>query len=471
MLRLHDTAKGAVVELAPARPGRLSLYACGPTVYGLPHIGHGRQLLVYDVLRRYLEWTGVEVDHVSNITDIDDNIIKRANEEGRSSQEVAEQYEAEHWRAADGLGVLRPKHVPHATGYVPQMVDLVRELESRGAAYELEDGVYFSAGSVPDYGLLAQQPLDSLLAGARVEEVAGKRSPVDFALWKKSKPGEPAWASPWGPGRPGWHTECVVMSLDLLGDGFDLHTGGLDLKFPHHENERAQAVSSGRDFARHWMHHAFVEVAGEKMSKSLGNFVTLTDLLAREDGRAYRLLVLQSHYRTPMEVTPETVEQATRSLEGLDLLADRFPAALRRAPAGGVPGAAASPAAAPTALSAGSLLSRFREAMDADLDTPRALGLVFEGRRAANAAADSGRHEEGADLAAAVAAMTSALGLFPRPPGQEAVPGEIRDLVARLDQARAARDFATSDAVRAELTGAGWVVETGSEGTRVRRRT
>ena len=467
MLRLHDTAKGAVVELAPARPGRLSLYACGPTVYGLPHIGHGRQLLVYDILRRYLEWTGVEVDHVSNITDIDDNIIKRANEEGRPSHEVAEQYEAEHWRAADGLGILRPTHVPHATEYVPEMVELVEELQARGAAYELEDGVYFSAESVPDYGLLAQQPLDSLRAGARVEEVAGKRSPVDFALWKKSKPGEPAWPSPWGPGRPGWHTECVVMSLDLLGEGFDLHTGGLDLKFPHHENERAQAVSWGRDFARHWMHHAFVEVAGEKMSKSLGNFVTLTDLLAREDGRAYRLLVLQSHYRTPMEVTPETVDQATRSLEGLDLLADRFPGAFPGPPTG-IP---APPAEPPPAPPAGSLLSRFREAMDDDLDTPRALGLVFEGRRAANAAADGGRHEEGSDLAGEVGAMTSALGLFPRPPGREAVPGEIRDLVARLDQARTARDFPTSDAIRAELNGAGWLVETGPEGTRVRRRT
>ena len=467
MLRLHDTAKAAVVDLEPARPGRLSLYACGPTVYGLPHIGHGRQLLVYDVLRRYLEWTGVEVDHVSNITDIDDNIIKRANEERRSSEEVAEQYEAEHWRAVDGLGVLRPKHVPHATGYVPEMVELVRELESRGAAYELADGVYFSAESVPDYGLLAQQPLESLRAGARVEAVEGKRSPVDFALWKKSKPEEPAWPSPWGPGRPGWHTECVVMSLDLLGEGFDLHTGGLDLKFPHHENERVQAAAWGRDFTRHWMHHAFVEVAGEKMSKSLGNFQTLTDLLAREDGRAYRLLVLQSHYRTPMEVTPETVEHATRSLEGLDLLAERFPGAFpappsRPAPGAGPPGPEAAPARA--------LVSRFREAMDDDLDTPRAVGLIFDARRAANAAADSGRSEEATELAGAVGDMTSALGLFPRPPSGEAVPREIVDLVARLDEARSSRDFATSDAIRAELTGAGWLVETGPEGTRVRRR-
>ena len=458
MQRLYDTAKGAVVDLVPSRPGRLSLYVCGPTVYDLPHIGHGRQLLVYDVLRRYLEWTGVEVDHVSNITDIDDNIINRAREQGRSSQEVAEQYEAEHWAAVDGLGVLRPKHVPHATEYVADMVELVRELESRGAAYELGDGVYFSAEAVPDYGLLAQQPLEKLRAGARVEGAAGKRSPVDFALWKKSKPGEPAWESPWGPGRPGWHTECVVMSLDLLGEGFDLHTGGLDLKFPHHENERAQAEALGRDFARHWMHHAFVEVAGEKMSKSLGNFRTLPDLLAREDGRAYRLLVLQSHYRSPIEVTPDTITRATAALEGLDVLAARFPDAGPLDPA------------APAGQAGAELVARFRSAMDDDLDTPRAVGLVFEGRRAANAAADAGRAGEAAGLAGAVLTMTAALGLVPRPPGQEGLPPEGADLVERLDAARAQRDFPTSDAIRAELTAAGWLVETGPEGTRVRRR-
>ena len=454
MLRLHDTALNSVVDIVPRTPGRFSMYVCGPTVYDLPHIGHGRQLLVYDVLRRYLEWTGVTVDHVSNVTDIDDNIINRAQAQGRSSEEVAEQYEAEWWSAADGLGALRPTQTPHATEYVDRMIELVGELVERGVAYPIEDGVYLSAESVPDYGLLAQQPLENLRAGARVEEKGSKRSPVDFAVWKAAKPGEPAWDSPWGPGRPGWHTECVVMSLDLLGDGFDLHTGGLDLKFPHHENERAQAVALGHRFARHWMHHAFVEVAGEKMSKSLGNFTSLPDLLSREDGRAYRLLVLQSHYRTPLEVTPDTMARAARSLEGLDLLAARLPEAFAATAEGdGIDG----------------VLARFRAAMDEDLDTPAAVSLIFEGRRRANAAADSSDAAGATAWASAVAAMMSALGLVSRPLDQAALPPDVAELVARLDRARSERDFSAADALRADLVASGWVVETGPDGSRVRR--
>ena len=210
----------------------------------------------------------------------------------------------------DLLGVLRPDETPHATAYIDDMVALVSDLVARGVAYEISDGVYLNVEQVPGYGLLARQPLESLLSGARVEAVEEKRSPLDFVLWKKAKEGEPAWDSPWGPGRPGWHTECVVMSLDLLGDGFDLHGGGRDLAFPHHENERAQAVAEGRPFARHWVHNGWVEVDGTKMSKSLGNFTSLTDLLARSDGRAYRLLVLRAHYRSPIEVTAGTVADA-----------------------------------------------------------------------------------------------------------------------------------------------------------------
>src|SRR4051795_12667232 len=330
MLRLHDTAEGRVVDVVPREAGKFSMYVCGPTVYDVPHLGHGRFSLVFDVLRRYLEWKGHEVRYVSNVTDIDDNIIKRANDEGRSADEVVAQYEAMWWDVMDALGVKRPTEDPHATAYVDRMIELVAELVARDVAYETSDGVYFQPEKVDGYGLLARQSLESLRAGARVDGVEEKRSPVDFALWKKAKPGEPAWDSPWGPGRPGWHTECVVMSLDLLGDGFDLHTGGLDLQFPHHENERAQAVALGHDFARHWMHHAFVEVGGEKMSKSLGNFTSLTDLLARHDGRAYRLLVLQAHYRSPIEVTADTIARSEKSLEGLDSfarLASRLPAA------------------------------------------------------------------------------------------------------------------------------------------------
>ncbi|MGH9075774.1 MAG: class I tRNA ligase family protein, partial [Acidimicrobiales bacterium] len=259
MLRLHDTATGQVADLVPREPGKLSMYVCGPTVYEAPHIGHGRAMLVHDLLRRYLEWCGVEVRHVSNVTDIDDKIIQRAAEEGRPPSAVAAEQEAAWWDAVDRLGVARPTDTPHATDYVEAMVEAVADLAAAGFAYETGDGVYLEVGRVDGYGLLARQPLESLRAGARVESAPEKRSPLDFALWKKARPGEPSWASPWGDGRPGWHTECVVMSLDLLGDGFDLHTGGLDLRFPHHENERAQAVALGRPFARYWMHHGMVE--------------------------------------------------------------------------------------------------------------------------------------------------------------------------------------------------------------------
>jgi cysteinyl-tRNA synthetase len=286
-----------------------------------------------------------------------------------------------------------------------------------------------------------------------VEVDEAKRSPVDFALWKKAKPGEPSWPSPWGAGRPGWHTECVVMSLDLLGEDFDLHSGGLDLVFPHHENERAQAVALGRKFARHWMHHGFVEVAGEKMSKSLGNFTTLVDMLDRTDARAYRLLVLRSHYRTPIEVTPDTIADAQAGLERLDALARRF----------GLGG--------PSRLSAEldeDAVDHFAAAMDNDLDTPTAVKVIFELLRRANAAADAGEVAQARSLAATVAELAGALGLE-----LGKVSGEVDDesaaLVERRDAARRARDFATADALRDELTARGWVVEDGPEGTSIRR--
>ena len=228
------------------------MYVCGPTVDNLPHLGHGRFTLVWDVARRWFTFQGLAVHYVSNITDIDDKIIARAAKEGRSEADVVKQYEDEWWDAMARLGVAEPDDIPHATDYVTDMVKLIKSLLARGIAYETSDGVYFDVARVPDYGLLAGQPLESLRAGARVEENEEKRSPLDFALWKNAKPGEPRWAAPFGEGRPGWHTECVVMSLDLLGEDFDLHAGGLDLKFPHHENERAQAEAAGRAFARHW---------------------------------------------------------------------------------------------------------------------------------------------------------------------------------------------------------------------------
>ncbi len=464
MFRLHDTATGDLAPLRLRQPGRASMYVCGPTVYDTPHIGHGRFSLVFDVLRRYLIFTGLQVTYVSNITDIEDNIIERASERGIEPSELTAANEAAWWAAMDALGVLRPDESPHATAYVDRMVELIAELVGRGVAYETGDGVYLSVADVPGYGLLAHQPLESLRAGARVETDQEKRSPLDFALWKKAKPGEPTWVSPWGPGRPGWHTECVVMSLDLLGEGFDLHGGGLDLVFPHHENERAQAVAVGRRFARHWMHNGFVMVEGEKMSKSLGNFTSLDDLLSRSDPRAYRLLVLRSHYRSPLEVTPDTVRDAESGLARLDELARRFALADLLAD-----GPVVASGDADDGLD-GEALERFRNHMDADLDTPGALAVVFDLVRRANAAADAGDTASATRSARTAGLLGAALGLPLGGPRPDAIDPDAADKVRRRDEARAASDWPTADAIRAELEEAGWLVEDGPDGTRVRRR-
>ena len=450
MIRLHDTGLGRTVDLELRDAGKVSIYVCGPTVYGLPHIGHGRMALVWDVLRRYLEWSGLEVRFVSNITDIDDKIIARANEEGRSSSDVAVQYEGAWYDAVDGLGVKRPTVDPHATAYVDQMVELIAGLVTSDKAYATSDGVYLSVDAVPGYGMLARQSLDSLRSGARVDVVEEKRSPLDFALWKLAKPGEPTWPSPWGEGRPGWHTECVVMSLDLLGEGFDLHGGGIDLAFPHHENERAQAIAAGREFTRRWSHNGHVQMGGEKMSKSLGNITNLTDLLASVDARAYRLVVLQSHYRAPVEVTSTTLDAATSTLAGLDAFA-------RRA------------ADLPVAGADSDALERFRAAMDDDLDTPRAMAEMLTLVKAANTALDAGDTAAAASRAAAVRDMADAVGLV-LCTGNDAVPASVADLVRHRDAALAGRDFATADAVRDRLLSLGWTVEDTPRGTRVHRK-
>ncbi len=453
MLRLHDTATGTVRPLELRDPGRVSMYVCGPTVYDVPHLGHGRFVLVFDVLRRYLSWRGYDVHYVSNITDVDDKIIARAADEGRSEAEVAAEYEAVWNEAINALGVDRPDADPHATAFVVRMVEVIGELVGAGVAYATAEGVYLAVEAVPGYGLLARQSLDSLRAGARVDVDDDKRSPLDFALWKRTREGEPSWDSPWGPGRPGWHTECVVMALDLLGDGFDIHGGGADLAFPHHENERAQAVALGRAFARHWVHNGWVVVEGEKMSKSLGNFTSLTDLLARVDSRAYRLLVLRAHYRSPLEVTPATTADATAALERLDNLA-------RRAAEVGVPEVAPD----------GDALDRFAVAMDDDLDTPAAMALLFELNRRANVALDAGDPEGAAPLVAALREVAGAVGLVLGGATDDALDAETAALVVLRDQARQARDWTAADAARDELVARGWVVEDTATGTRVRRR-
>jgi cysteinyl-tRNA synthetase len=451
MIRVHDTFSREKVELVLRDPGRVSIYVCGPTVYEVPHVGHGRAALEFDVIRRYLEWRGLDVVFISNVTDVEDKIIERAAQEGSTEPEVAQRYEAAYWAEMDRLGVRRPDSLPRATAYVDRMVKLIGELVDAGRAYVVEgQGVYFDVASFPEYGELAHRRLDDLLgsAGARVDVDERKRSPVDFALWKSAKPGEPAWDSPWGKGRPGWHIECSAMSLDLLGEGFDIHGGGEDLIFPHHENERAQAQGAGHPFARYWVHNGMVMVGTEKMAKSLGNFTTLKDALDAHGPRAMRMAVLQTHYRSPVEIGDGELEQAREAIARLDALA-------RRARVAGI--------AADAPLD-GDATAEFRAAMDDDFATPEAMAVVFRLTRDTNSAIDKGDVGRAASGLVTVRELTGALGLE-LDDGGGADDAEIDALVQRRNEARSERDFAEADRIRAELADRGITLEDTPTGT------
>lgn len=452
MMRIHDTLSREKVELVPREPGKLSIYVCGPTVYEVPHVGHGRAAVVFDVLRRYLEWRGVDMTYVINVTDVEDKIIARAAEEGSSEPEIARRYEAAYWEQLDRIDVLPPDYLPRATAYIPAMQKLVQELLDAGRAYVVEGhGVYFDVAAYPEYGQLSHRDMDDLLesAGARVEVDERKRNPVDFALWKAAKPGEPAWDSPWGRGRPGWHIECSAMSLDLLGEGFDLHGGGDDLVFPHHENERAQAQGAGHQFARYWIHNGMVMVGDQKMAKSLGNFTTLADAVDRHGGRAFRMAVLQTHYRKPVALGDRELGAAREAVARLDAL-------VRRARVAGIdPASEFDP----------DVVRAFQAAMDDDFGTPDAMAVVFETARATNTAIDESDKSRAAVGLATVRELTGALGLTLDDGLGSHDDAEIDALVAERDQARAARDFATADRIRADLAQRGIVLEDTPSGT------
>jgi cysteinyl-tRNA synthetase len=455
VLRIHDTLQGRVVPFSPREDGKVAMYVCGPTVYDHPHVGHARMNVTWDVIRRYLRWRGYDVTSVSNVTDIEDKIIQRAAERGSTETAIAHEYEAVWFAAMDELGVERPDHIPHATDYVERMVAMIGDLVDRGHAYVVpERGVYFAVETYPTYGSLPHRSTDDLLesSGARVEVDERKRSPLDFVLWKAAKPGEPTWPSPWGEGRPGWHIECSVMSLDILGDGFDLHGGGDDLVFPHHENERAQAEAAGRTFARHWAHSGMVTVGGEKMSKSLGNFTTLREVLDAYDPRALRLLVLQTHYRKAMLLGPSELDAATATLAGLDALA-------RRARGAGVPDAEPAPA----------VVAAFGDAVDDDFNTPQGLAVVQGAVRDANVAIDGGDLERAAPLVAAVRDLLGrAFGLVLRDGAVDGAGedvGEIEALVAAREAARRDRDWAKADEIRDALAARGVRLEDTPSGT------
>jgi cysteinyl-tRNA synthetase len=456
-LKVYNTMSRAKEEFVPLTPGEVRMYSCGVTVYDLSHVGHARMMIVFDVISRYLRFRGYRVTFVRNFTDIEDKIINRANQEGVSASEVSERYVAAFRDDIAALRVLPPEVEPKATDHVAEMVALIERLVRLGFAYVVDGDVYFEVRRFPTYGRLSRKNLDELLAGARVEVDERKRDPRDFALWKAAKPGEPAWPSPWGAGRPGWHIECSAMAIRYLGESFDIHGGGEDLIFPHHECEIAQAEAvTGRLFARYWLHNGFVNMGKEKMSKSLGNTLTIRELVKRHDADALRLWLLGTHYRHPIEWSEERVEEAARALE-------RFTRLLED------PRAASAPAAAPPPRLV-ELRAQFEAAMDDDFNTPQALAVLFEMARVVNEDRERGDAPALAAGAAELRRLGAALGLFTGRSGGAGPSPEVERLVAERTDARAQRDFRRSDELRAEIQRLGWLVEDTPRGPRLTRK-
>jgi len=453
MLRLFNSLARQKQEFTPLRPGEVRMYVCGMTVYDFCHLGHARVMVVFDVVRRWLRASGFRVTYVRNITDIDDKIIRRAAENGESVADLTARF----IRAMDedlaALGVEKPDHEPRATQYVPQMLELIERLEARRLAYQSASGdVNFAVRRFPAYGKLSGKSIDELRAGERVEIDRAKDDPLDFVLWKRSKAGEPTWSSRWGPGRPGWHIECSAMSCALLGEHFDIHGGGQDLQFPHHENEIAQSEgASGGRFVNYWMHNGFVRVDEEKMSKSLGNFFLIRDVLRRFDAEVVRFFILRAHYRSPLNYSDAHLEDAKQALT-------RLYTALKGAPAAAARVDWEEPHA-----------QRFRTAMDDDFGTPEAVAVLFELANEVN--------RGGAELAGQLRALGGVLGLLQRPAEAFLRAGPAgalsdSDIGARIKArlaARRAKNYAEADRIRKELEQGGVILEDGAQGTTWRR--
>jgi cysteinyl-tRNA synthetase len=460
-VKIYNTMTRTKEELVPMRAGEIRMYSCGVTVYDLSHVGHAKMMIVFDVIARYLRFAGYRVTFVRNFTDIEDKIIRRANEEGVPAHEISERYIAAFREDIAALGVEAPDVEPKATEHVPEMVALIERLVAGGYAYVVDGDVYFEVRRFPAYGKLSGKNLDELLAGARVDVDERKRDPRDFALWKSAKPDEPSWPSPWGPGRPGWHIECSAMAMRYLGPSFDIHGGGEDLIFPHHECEIAQAEAVTHEpFARYWAHNGFVNLGKDKMSKSLGNTLTIRDIVTRHDPQALRLWILGTHYRHLLEWSDERVEESARALGRLTRLVDD--AAALGAPASTLPSAYAGFAA------------RFTAAMDDDFNTPQALGVLFDFARALSEHRDRGlgEAEARAEFVAGVGELVRlarVLGLLQRG-GAGGAPPEVERLVGERTQARARRDFRRSDELRAEIQRLGWLVEDTPGGPRLTRK-
>jgi cysteinyl-tRNA synthetase len=489
-LQIYNTLNGKKEDFYPIDAGKVRMYVCGVTVYDYCHIGHARSIIVFDVIYRHLLRKGYEVTFVRNFTDIDDKIIRRANESNLDYRAIADRFIAAFHEDVDALGALRPTMEPLATDHIAEMIDIIGKLTAKGIAYQSGTDVYFQVERFEGYGKLAGRTLEEMVAGARVEVDANKRNPLDFVLWKGSKPGEPAWESPWGPGRPGWHIECSAMGMRYLGATFDIHGGGKDLIFPHHENELAQSEAAfGVPFARYWLHNGFVNINNEKMSKSLGNFLTIREILEKFHPEALRLFVLSKHYRSPVDFSDETLVEAERGLDRLYGTIAAVKSLARKGAEAKVPEKALEALDSELYAKILSFPQAFEDAMDNDFNTARGIGHLFDLQRTLQRFMDgAGRKqlkgaaavlaERGATLLCGHAAVLGLLGRDPdvffmeeRGSRLRAIgmtEGEVEGLIEKRRAARQEKNFAESDRIRDVLAKRGVQLEDSPEGTRWR---
>jgi len=470
-MRLFNTLAREKEEFVPLEPGRVRMYACGPTVYNLFHIGNARAFVTFDTLRRFLEYRGFQVEFVQNFTDIDDRMIQRARDEGITVAELAERNIAEYYVDADGLNVRRPTIQPRATETIGEIVSLITTLVDRGYAYETSDGVYFDVSKDPDYGKLSHHNLEDLKTGASDRGDLGeeKRNPMDFAVWKKKKEGEPSWPSPWGEGRPGWHIECSAMIRKTLGETIDIHCGGQDLVFPHHENEIAQSeCASGKPFVRYWVHNGFITVDDEKMSKSLGNFFTVRDVAKRFPYPVIRFFLLSAHYRMPINYNYDMMVAARNGLQRIRNCVEN----LAFVTATGETSGDMDDTGSLQLTEAGKVArDRFVQALEDDLNTADALAAVFDLVRAANTAAASNEPVSMESLRGAemrIRELCDVLGID-LAPDKEEIPEEILRMVEERTDAKKARDYALADRLRDQVKAQGFVIEDTPQGPKVSR--
>jgi cysteinyl-tRNA synthetase len=481
-LRVYNTMTQKKEEFIPLHAGKIGMYACGVTVYDLCHIGHARSAVVFDVIYRYLRYKGYEVTYVRNFTDLDDKIINRAQQEGVSTEEIATRYIKEFYIDMGALRLLPPTVEPKATEHITEMIALVQRLEEKGHAYEVEGDVYYAVESFPAYGKLSKRSLDEIQAGARVEVDERKKNPLDFALWKKAKPGEPSWASPWGKGRPGWHIECSAMSQRYLGDTLDIHGGGKDLIFPHHENEIAQAEgATGRPFVRFWLHNGFVNIEKEKMSKSLGNFLTIKDILREYHPEVVRFFLLSRHYRSPVDYSQEGMEEARQNLVRFYQTLAEIDEVLAQAGEKAAGKKRSAPEERAALQKAESFTQRLEEAMDDDFNTAVAIAALFELGHDLNRILQDSPPNAPLILRRGKEAFAKAgkvLGIFQEDPHRfleqeqqrkarklTITPDEIEKLIAERNEARSKKNWTRADEIRGKLASRGIVLEDGPQGT------